>query len=59
MQWVALLPPQQHIPSPRLKTEAHNPLDSQVLQAKNDMRCSHVKASGVLHNPFDVSDESQ
>ena len=131
-QWVALLPPQQHIPSPipRLGTEAYlvakqplliarcsqprmtwdaamsQPLEcctilliclmslnelwitmgglaftstthskpkardrslygsktssgSQALSTKNGMGCSHANAPGVLHIPFDMSNESQ
>ena len=33
--------------------------DCQAFPAKNDMGCSHAKAPGVLHNPFDMYNESQ
>ena len=33
--------------------------DSLALQAKDDMKCSHNKAPGVLHNPLDRFNEYQ
>ena len=61
-QWVALLPPQQHIPSPRLGMEAYVVAKHALIARRSQPRLtwnSHVKAIGVLNNPFGVSNESQ